>query len=77
MSLLISRKEAAARLGISLVTLDELRGMGRIAFIQRCPGGKVFFTETALQEYLARCTHPARPVTPITSTYRKRRAGVR
>lgn len=74
---LLTRREAAQRLGISLVTLDELRGMGRIAFIQRCPGGKVFFTEASLQEYLARCTHPARPVTPITSTYRKRRAGVR
>lgn len=76
MSNLLTRKEAASRLGISLVTLDEARKCGRIAYIQRVPGGKCFFTETAIAEYIARCTHPVR-VNPQYNgmTYRKRRVG--
>lgn len=72
---LLTRKEAAARLGISLVTLDEERHGGHIAFIQRKPGGKVWITEAAIDEYLARATHPARPNIRLAAgqTYRKRR----
>ena len=60
MSTLLTRKEAAARLGIT-VTLDAERSSGHLAYIQRKPGGKVWITEEAIAEYLARATHPARP----------------
>ena len=76
MSTLFTRKEAAAKLGISLVTLDEARKFGRIAFIQRVPGGKCFFTEEAIAEYLARCTHPVKNTVKFAgATYRQRRVG--
>ena len=72
---LLTRREAAARLGVSLVTLDEERRGGHIAFVQRKPGGKVWITEAAIEEYLARATHPARPVQLLNRpTYRKVRA---
>ena len=54
-------KEAAARLGITVMTLDAERSSGHLAYIQRKPGGKVWITEEAIAEYLARATHPARP----------------
>jgi len=73
-SALLTRKEAAARLGISLPTLDAERISGRLAYIQRKPGCKVWITETAIEEYLARATHPARPERPASAgTYRRRR----
>lgn len=59
---LLTRKEAAERLGISTVTLDSERAKGRIAYIQKVPGGKVFFKEEFLEEYIARATHQARPL---------------
>ncbi len=37
---LLTRKEAAARLGISVSLLDQERSTGHLAFIQRKPGGK-------------------------------------
>lgn len=58
---LMTRKEAAARLGMSLPTLDQERSTGRLAYIQRKPGSKVWITEEAIAEYLARATHQARP----------------
>ena len=58
---LMTRKEAAARLGMSLPTLDQERNTGRLAYIQRKPGSKVWITEEAIAEYLARATHQARP----------------
>lgn len=72
---MLTRKEAAQRLGISEDTLDAERRKGRIAFIQRKKGGKVWFTENAIAEYIARITHPARPEPQIVNTYRKRRVG--
>jgi len=75
MSTLLTRKEAAAKLGITVATLDSERVSGHIAYIQRKPGGKVWITEEAIAEYLARATHPARPQVRIDrETYRKRRA---
>ena len=59
MSTLLTRKEAAARLGVTVMTLDAERSSGHLAYIQRKPGGKVWITEEAIAEYLA--THPARP----------------
>ena len=58
---LLTRKEAATRLGISLPTLDAERSIGRLDYIQHKPGGKVWITEEAIAEYLARATHKARP----------------
>lgn len=70
---LLTRKEAAARLGISVDLLDQERSTGRLAYIQRKPGSKVWITEEAIVEYLARITHPARPeIRPTRSPYRRR-----
>lgn len=73
---LLSRKEAAAQLGVSLVTLDAERTGGRLAYIQRKPGGKVWVTQEAIAEYLARATHPARPpeLRAFRTTQQRRRA---
>ena len=73
MEKLISRKEAAKILGISLPTLDAARNSGLISFVQYVENGCVYFTEAALQEYIARSTHRAGPKKDSTSTYRKRR----
>lgn len=73
MDTLLTRKEAAARLGITVDTLDAERRGGFLAYIQRKPGGKVWITEAAIEEYLARATHPARPERMVVQTYRKRR----
>lgn len=75
MSNLLTRKEAAARLGITVVTLDALRTSRALAYIQHKPGGKVWITEKAIEDYLARATCPARPPVQLQrDTYRKRRA---
>ena len=62
MEKLITRKEAAKLLGISLATLDEARNSGLISYIQYVPNGCVYFTPAGLQEYIAKCTHRAKPV---------------
>ena len=72
---LLTRKEAAERLGMSVKTLDSERSTGHLTYIQRKPGGKVQITEDAIAEYLARATHQARPELKLTQgTYRRRRA---
>lgn len=72
---LLTRKEAAALLGITTVTLDNERNCGRLAYIQHKPGGKVWISKEAIFEYLARATHQARPIANgVRNTYRKRRA---
>ena len=38
---LLTRKEAATLLRVSLPTLDAERSTGHLAYIQRKPGGKV------------------------------------
>ena len=63
MEKLITRKEAANLLGISLATLDAARNSGLISFVQYVDNGCVYFTEAGLQEYVARCTHRAVPET--------------
>jgi len=57
MEKLYTRKEAAEYLGVSIKTLDEARKAGEIAFIQYTDYGRIHFTETALQEFIARCAH--------------------
>lgn len=64
---LMTRKEAAARLGISVDLLDQERNAGRLAYIQRKPGCKVWITDEAIAEYLARATHQARPERRVTT----------
>ena len=61
MEKLFTRKEAAELLGISITTLDAARNSGL--------NGCVFFTSASLQEYVAKCTHRAKPVEKKT-TYR-------
>lgn len=62
MEKLITRKEAAQLLGISVATLDEARNGGLISYVQYVPNGCVYFTSAALQEYVAKCTHRAKPI---------------
>lgn len=73
MSKLLTRKQAAEILGISLNTLDAERASGRLAYIQKKPGGKVWITEAAIEEYLAKGTHQARPERAVQGTLRKQR----
>lgn len=74
MEKLITRREAAKLLGISISTLDEARNNGLISYIQYVPNGCVYFTDTGLQEYIAKCTHRAKPMKKRT-TYRNIRQG--
>jgi len=52
MEKLITRKEAAKLLGVSITTLDEARNSGLISYVQYVPNGCVYFTDAALQEYV-------------------------
>jgi len=75
---LLTREQAAERLGISVSTLDNERVAGNLEYIQRKRYGKVWITEEAIRSYLSRGTHSALPEKParITSpyqTYRKQR----
>ena len=72
MDKLITRKEAAKILGISLTTLDVARTEGLVSYIQYVENGCVYFTENGLQEYIARSTHRAR-AKENKGTYRKPR----
>ena len=58
MEKLLTRKEAARLLGISIKTLDSARNNGLVSFVEN---GSVYFTEHSLQEYVARSTHRAIP----------------
>jgi hypothetical protein len=71
---LITRKEAAEILGISIATLDAARNNGLISYVQYVQNGCVYFTAAGLQEYIAKCTHRAKPV-ERSVTYRKPRSG--
>lgn len=72
MEKLYTRKEAATILGISITTLDSARTNGAISFVQYVPNGCVYFTNEALQEYVAKCTHRALP-SERRDTYRTQR----
>ncbi len=71
---LITRKQAAEQLGISTSVLDEIRMAGQIGYVQRKANCRVFFRQSDLDSYVARCTHQARPERALVATYRKRRA---
>lgn len=74
MEKLISRKETAKILGISIATLDAAHNNGLISYVQYVQNGCVYFTDVGLQEYIAKCTHRAKPV-DRSATYRKPRNG--
>ena len=61
MEKLITRKEAAKLLGVSLTTLDEARSTGLLSYVQYVPNGCVYFTNENLQDYIRKCTHQAKP----------------
>ena len=67
MDKLISRKEAAKILGISLATLDAARNSGLISYVQYVENGCVYFTEDGLREYIARSTRKAKPLEKRTA----------
>ena len=69
MEKLITRKEAAKILGISIATLDAARNNGQISYVQYVENGCVYFTDSCLQEYIAKYTHKAKPIEK-NSTYR-------
>lgn len=73
MDKLITRKEAASVLGISVKTLDAARTDGLISYVQYVENGCVYFTEVGIQEYIAKCTHRAKPM-ERAATYRKPRS---
>ena len=64
MEKLLTRKEAAKLLGISIDTLDAARTKGQVSFVQYVENGCVYFTEQSLQEFIARSTHRAQPTEP-------------
>ncbi len=73
MEKLLTRKETAKFLGISLSTLDEAKNRGLISYVQYVENGCVYFTESAIQEYIARSTHRALPVNIVNNPYHRRR----
>ncbi len=73
MEKLITRKEAAEILGISLATLDSARNNGLISYVQYVENGCVYFTEAGLQEYIAKSTHRTKPMEKH-ATYRAPKA---
>ncbi len=75
MEKLLTRKEAASILGISLATLDAARMDGLVSYVQYVSNGCVYFTELGLQEYIARSTHRAR-TKENNITYRKQRNAI-
>ena len=78
MEKLLTRKEAAKLLGISIDTLDAARINGQVSFVQYVENGCVYFTEQSLQEFIARSTHKAKPREVNTATtFRNPRSSVR
>lgn len=55
---LLTRKEAAAELGISVNTLDKLREERKIGFYQTCYGGRVRFSRAHLEKYIEKIEKP-------------------
>ena len=51
MEKLITRKEAAKILGISIATLDAARQNGLISYVQYVPNGCVYFTEHSMPSW--------------------------
>ena len=71
---IMSNKEAAAYLGISIGTLATLRREGKVRYMQRAAGAKIQYWEPDLLAYLDSIAR-ARTAAPryVGETYRKRR----
>ena len=52
------------------------RNNGLISYVQYVQNGCVYFTSAGLQEYIAKCTHRAKPAEKNATYRRPRRAGV-
>ena len=65
-------KRSCQNLGDQYVTLDAARNNGLISYVQYVQNGCVYFTDMGLQEYIAKCTHRAKPMEK-SATYRKPR----
>lgn len=70
---MLNRKQAAERLGMSVTNLDRERIAGRLAYVQRREGGRVWIPEEAIIQYISKAMHPAEPDRPVKTTFRKRR----
>ena len=73
MDKLITRKEAASMLGISVKTLDATRTNGLIFYVQYVKNDCVYFAEMGIQEYIAKCMHHAKSL-ERAATYCKPRS---
>ncbi len=73
MKKLFGRKEAASLLGVSVDVLDAARKSGLISYVQYVENGSIYFTEVALEEFLARSTYRAKPIHQNTTFGRKRK----
>lgn len=76
MEKLLTRKETADFLGVSLSTLDAAKNAGLISYVQYVENGCIYFSEAGIKEYIARSTHRAKPKESF-STYRKKRTSNR
>ncbi len=72
MDKLITRKEAASILGISVKTLDAGRTDGFILYVQYVENVCVYFTEVGISGVHCKCTHRAKPMNVLR--YRKPRS---
>lgn len=74
MDQLVTRKEAAQILGVSVATLDIARSNGNLPYVQYVKNGKVFLKVIELQKYLDKNTHDINDIQkPLSYTYRKKR----
>lgn len=70
---IFTRRQAAEYLAVCTETIDIERAAGRLSYIQRGPGCKVWITQASCDEWLARHEHRALPATASRPTLRRRR----
>ena len=74
MDKLITRKEAASILGISVKTLDAARTDGLISYVQYVENGCVYFTEVGASGVHCKNVHTVQKPMERAATYRKPRS---
>lgn len=70
---LMTRKAAAAYIGVGITKMAELTKAKKIPYLQDVPGGKMLFLRADLDAYNQSRRVVAPPPTPAYTTYRKRR----